>query len=159
MKTWEQILVDNPPFRPDCSTDEKKMSFMFLLEDGRLIGDAGGNSHCAFLIGWTAEDGEDLRAIQKCLCEQNNALRICFQPFVSKSDGTSGDFWAIYVEIDAVLPNDPQWATLSTLYRLNGYRNTVITWDVYSPEKKQWMRKSEGTLAELRALLNPPSSD
>jgi hypothetical protein len=35
MKSLEQILLDNPPFYPDSSTDEKKMRFMFLMEDLR----------------------------------------------------------------------------------------------------------------------------
>jgi hypothetical protein len=155
MKTWEQILLDNPPFYPDSSTDEKKMRFMFLLEDGHLIGDSEGRNHCN-LMGWTTED-DDPRQIEQALCEQNKALRVCFQPFSEKRDRTRGDFWAVYVQIDKTLPNEAQWATLSNLYRLNGWRNTVVTWDVYSPEKRKWEHKSEGTLAELRELLNPTS--
>ena len=153
MKTWEQILIDNPPFYPDSSTDEKKMQFMFLLEDGRLIGDSEGGNH-SILIGWTVEDGEDLSQIERDLCEQNKALRICFRPFSEKRDGTRGDFWAVYVQIDGVLPNDAQWTTLSRLYRLNGWRNTVVTWDAYSLEEKKWDRRSESNLAELREYLN-----
>ena len=153
MKTWEQILLDNPPFYPDSSTDEEKMHFMFMLEDGRLIGDSEGRNHCN-LMGWTMEDN-DPHQIEQDLCEQNKALRVCFQPFYEKRDGTRGDFWAIYVEINKILPNDAQWATLSNLYQLNGWRNTVVSWDVYSLENKKWERKSEGTLAELREILNP----
>jgi hypothetical protein len=153
MKTWEQILIDNPPFYPDSSTDEKKMHFMFLLEDGRLIGDSEGQNH-AVLIGWTAQDGEDLSQLERGLCEQYKALRICFQPFSEKRDGTRGDFWAVYVQIDGVLPNDAQWTTLSNLYRLNGWRNTVVTWDAYSLEEEKWDHRSESTLAEFREFLN-----
>jgi hypothetical protein len=156
MKSFEQILLDNPPFYPDSSTDEKKMSFMFLLEDGRLTGDSQGRNH-SVLMGWTMEDGGDLHQIERDLCEQNKALRVCFQPFSLKKDGTRGDFWAIYVQIDKVVPNDAQWTTLSNLYLLNGHRNTVATWDVYSSEKQKWEHKSESTLAELREFLNPSS--
>ena len=151
MKTWEQILIDNPPFYPNSSTDEEKMRFMFLLEDGRLIGDSEGESH-SVLMGWTMEDGTDLQRLEQDLCEQNKALRVCYQPFSEKNDGTRGDFWAIYIQINKILPNEAQWATLSNLYRLNGWRNTVVTWDVYSPETEKWDHKSEGTLAELRVL-------
>jgi hypothetical protein len=153
MKKWEQVLVDNPPFRPDSSTDETKMRFMFLLEDGRLIGDSEGQNH-SVLIGWTMQDGGEPGEIEKRLCKENKALRICFQPFFEKRDGTRGDFWCVYVEIDDVLPNDSQWTTLSDLYLLNGHRNTIVTWDAYSPEKKQW-EHGEGTLAELGEVLNP----
>jgi hypothetical protein len=154
MKTWEQILLDNPPFYPDSSTDEEKMHFMFLLEDGRLIGDSEGRNH-SVLLGWTMEDGTDLQQIEQDFCEQHKALRLCFQPFFEKRDGTRGDFWTVYVQINKVVPNEAQWATLSKLYLLNGYRNTFVDWDAYSLEKKKWERKSEGTLAELRELLNP----
>jgi hypothetical protein len=157
VKTWGQILADNPPFRPDSSTDENKMRFMFLLEDGRLIGDGEGQNH-AVLMGWVSDDGGDLREIEEQLCKENKALRLCFQPFHEKRNRMRGDFWAVYVQIDAVMPNDAQWATLSDLYRLNGYRNTVVTWDVYSQERKRWEHNSEGTLSELRELLNPRSS-
>jgi len=97
----------------------------------------------------------DPRQIEQNLCEQNKALRVCFQPFSEKRNGTRGDFWAVYVQIDKILPNEAQWATLSNLYQLNGWRNTVVTWDAYSPEKRKWEHKSEGTLAELRDLLYP----
>src|SRR5260221_2284017 len=156
MKAWEQILVDNPPFYPDSSTDEQKMRFMFLLEDGRLIGDSEGRNH-SVLMGWTSEDEGYLHDVEQHLCEQNKALRVCYQPFSEKKDGTRGDFWAVYVQIDKVLPNDAQWATLSNLCSLNGFRNTVVTWDAYLAKTKKWERKSEGTLAELRELLNPTS--
>jgi hypothetical protein len=129
------------------------MRFMFLLEDGRLIGQSEGNhSH---LIGWTKEDGYDLRKIEERLCVEHKALRLCFQPFWLKDDGTRGDFWSVYVEVGTILPNEAQWATLSALYLLNGHRNTVVAWDVYLAEEKRWMRVSEGTLAELRAVFNP----
>lgn len=152
MKAWEQILVDNPPFRPD-STDTKKMRFMFLSEDGRLIGHAEGRNH-SVLMGWTLEDDEP-RQVEEHLCEQNKASRVCYQPFFEKRDGTRGDFWAIYVEIHKILPNEAQWATLSDLYRLNGWRNTIVTWDAYSSEKKKWERSGEGTLADVRRQLSP----
>jgi hypothetical protein len=154
MKTLEQILLDNPPFYPDSTTDEKKMSFMFLLEDGHLIGDSEGRNHAA-LMGWTADDDGDLKQVEQDLCEQNKALRVCFEPFSVKRDGTRGNFWAIYIEIDKVVPIDAQWATLSNLYLLKGHRNTVVTWDAYLPEKQKWDRISEGTLAELREFVNP----
>lgn len=153
MKTWEQILVDNPPFRPDSSTDSKKMRFMFLLENGQLIGDAEGRNHTV-LMGWTSEDS-DPHQVEQQLCEQNKALRVCYQPFSEKRDGTRGDFWAVYVQIDKVPPNEAQWATLSALYLLNGWRDTVVTWDAHSSEKRKWERSSEGTLADLRRQLFP----
>src|SRR5882762_9111627 len=86
MKTWERLLLDNPPFYPDSSTDEEKMRFMFLLEDGRLVGDSEGRNH-RDLMGWTTEDG-DSNQIEQNLCKQNKALRVCFQPFSLKQDGT-----------------------------------------------------------------------
>ena len=61
MKTWERLLLDNPPFYPDSSTDEEKMRFMFLLEDGRLVGDSEGRNH-RDLMGWTTEDGDSTLA-------------------------------------------------------------------------------------------------
>jgi len=147
-------LLDNPPFYPDSSTDEKKMRFMFLLEDGRLIGHSEGRNHRE-LMGWTMEDDSDPEQVERDLCEKNKALRVLFQPFSEKRDGTRGDFRAIYVQINKIVPNEAQWATLTKLYLLNGHRNTVVSWDAYFPEKKKWERKSEGTLAELRELLNP----
>ena|SRR5882762_7661335 len=153
MKTWERLLLDNPPFYPDSSTDEEKMRFMFLLEDGRLVGDSEGRNH-RDLMGWTTEDG-DSNQIEQNLCKQNKALRVCFQPFSLKQDGTRGEFWTVYVEINKIVPNEAQWATLSKLYLMNGYRNTFVDWDAYLPEKKKWNHKSEGTLAELRELLYP----
>jgi hypothetical protein len=77
MKTFEQILLDNPPFSPDASTDEEMMHFMFLLEDGLLIGDSQGQNH-SVLMGWTSEDAGDLHQIQREFCEQHRVLRICF---------------------------------------------------------------------------------
>ena len=130
------------------------MSFTFLLEDGRLVGDSEGRNH-SVLIGWTKEDGYDLRQLElRPLAEPNKALRICFQPFWEKRDGTRGDFWAVYVQIDKILPNEKQWATLSDLYRLNGWRNSIVTWDIFLPETEEWNRNREGTLAELREILN-----
>jgi hypothetical protein len=108
-------------------------------------------------MGWTVEDGGDLHQIERELCEQNKALRVCFQPFSQKRNGSRGDFWAIYVQIDKIVPNDEQWATLSKLFLLNGHRNTVVTWDAYSSEKQKWEHTSEGSLHELREFLNPSS--
>jgi hypothetical protein len=155
MKTLEQILLDDPPFYPNSSTDELKMRFMFLLEDGRAIGNPEGQNH-SVLIGLTAEDGDDTSQIEREFCRQNNAVRVCFQRFTEKSDGTRGEFWALYIEIFNVRPNDAQWDALSNLYLVNGHRNTFVTWDVYSPKKKKWENKSERSLAELRQFLNPP---
>ena len=129
------------------------MHFMFLLQDGRLAGDSEGGNHTT-LMGWNSEDG-DPHQIQQSLCEQNKALRICFQPISKKDDGTRGDFWSVYVEIDNVSPNEAQWTTLSALYRLKGWRHTIVVWDVYaSGRKREWIH-GEGSLTDLRRLVCP----
>jgi hypothetical protein len=153
VKTLDQIFQDNPPFYPDHFTDTQKMRFMFLLEDGRLVGDSEGRNHTT-LMGWNSEDG-DPHEIQRSLCEQNKALRICFQPFSEKDDGTRGDFWSLYVQIDNVFPNEAQWTTLSELYRLKGWRDTIVVSDVYAPETKRgWIHGQSSSLNDLKRLLD-----
>jgi len=151
VKTLEQVLCDNPPFYPDASTDETKMAFMFLLEDGRLVGNAEGENH-SVLLGWTEADGYDLHQLESDWYKRYNALRLCFGSFQVKCDGTRGEFWCLYIEVGDVVPNDAQWATLSKLYLIHGHRNTVVAWDVRLEEDK-WSREREGTLADLRRLF------
>ena len=154
MKSLEQVLLGNPPFYPDSSTDETKMTFMFLLEDGRLVGDAEGRNH-AVLLGWTESDGHETSGLENEWCKKYNGLRLCFQPFQVKNDGTRGNFWCLYVEVGEVVPNDAQWATLSELYLLHGHRETVVSWDVCLEGK--WSHESESTLADLRKAFDEKS--
>jgi hypothetical protein len=152
MKTLDQILRDNPPFYPDSLTDMRKLRFMFLLEDGMLIGQSEGN-HFALLGGGRVEEPSE---IERSFCEQNKALRVCFESFREREDGIRGDFWCLYVEIFDALPNDAQWATIGRLYGLKDRRNTHIKWDVLrSDTRRKWIR-GEGTINDFRRQLYPP---
>jgi hypothetical protein len=122
---------------------------MFLLEDGRLVGDS--EQHLV-MLGWTDADGYDTQLTQ-AWCEQNGALRLCFGPFQVKRDGTRGDFWCLYIEIGKILPNEAQWDTISKLFLLHGHRDTVLTWDIRLPGADTWSREEERSLGDLKRLL------
>src|ERR1700731_2173060 len=147
MKTLEQILHDSLPFYPDFSTDRRKMRFMFLLEDGSLIGDVEGNHFD--LLGGNYPD-EEPRTIERSFCDQNKALRFSFQRY-----GIKDEFWCLYVEIFNALPNEAQWITLGRLYCLKGWQNTDMRWDVLMSETKHESIHGEGTLNEFRRALYP----
>jgi hypothetical protein len=153
VKTLEQILSDNPAFYPDASTDTRKMRFMFLLENGSLIG-AEGQNHFALLGGESKI--EEPTEIEKLFCEQNKALRLCFESYSEKSNGARGEFWCVYVETFKDLPSEAQWATLGNLYNLKDRQNTHFKWDVLTPEIKRGWLRGEGSLSDFRRVLYPP---
>jgi hypothetical protein len=152
MKTLDQILLDNSPFYPDPFTDTQKMRFMFMLENGSLIGDSEGRNH-SVLLG--CHDDNDPQQIEKSFCEQNKALRLCFESYREKPNGARGEFWCVYVQIFDALPNDAQWRTLGTLYNLKDRQNTNFKWDVHAPETKRGWVNGEGTLSDFRRQLYP----
>jgi hypothetical protein len=152
MKSLEQILLDNPPFYPDSSTDAQKMRFMFLMEDGHLIGDSEGHNHRT-LLGWTPSD-PDPGQVEETFCKQNKCLRLCFQPFW-ELDGRRGNFWCLYIQPFEIQPNDAQWSTLGVLFNLNGRSDTLVTWDVRAPQTERGWIHGEGSLNDFKRLICP----
>lgn len=151
MKSFDQILLDNPPFYPDALTHERKMRFMFLLEDGRLIGHSEGQRHSKIL---GLDDNEDYQLIEEDFCNKNKCLRLCFQ---SHNEGRTKK-WTLYIEVFEIRPNEAQWATLGVLFNLKGRSDTSVRWDVLAPnveKKKRRRKRGEGSLCDFRRVMCP----
>ena len=155
MKSLEQILLDNPPFYASSVTEKDSMLFMFLLEDGRIIGirkngeNEGKIRNHAALLGLTQEDGV---SAEKSFCEQNHALRVIFEKY-TEHKGIRGDYAAVFVQIFDRPPNDAQWAALADLYRIKDRPDSFVVWDVASPNQQKPLH-GDGSLADFKRLLD-----
>ena len=151
MKTFEEILKQFPPRYASQIVIEHRMSWWFMLQDGRLIGGAERVSHYEMMgIG----PGSKIdHWVKKEFCTQNNVLRVSV---TRRGAGEECATSEVNVEwFDEMVLTEEQISAIATLAKRTN--DAEISWEkaAKDPTTGEYARTSgNGTIASFRRFLN-----
>jgi hypothetical protein len=151
MRTFEEILKQFPPRYASQIVIVDRMTWWFMLQDGRLIGGLARVSHYEMMgIG----PGSKIdHWVKKEFCTQNNVLRVSVTRRGSDEECATSE---VNVEwFDEMVLTEEQVSGLGTLAK--SMNDAEISWErvAKDPITGEYARTSgSGTIVELRRFLD-----